>query len=86
MPQLVFHRRAARYFERLDGRTKAQLREKLEALASDPLAFPGVKPMAGEWQGFFRLRQGDLRVIYTLDLPQNLVVVAHIGPRGDVYK
>ncbi len=86
MPQLVLHRRAARYFERLDERIKAQLREKLEALARDPLTMPGVKPMAGEWKGFHRLRHGDLRVIYTFDQPSDAVVIAHIGPRGDVYK
>ena len=86
MPQLVLHRRAARYFERLDERIKAQLREKLQAVAHDPMAMPGVKPMAGEWKGFFRLRHGDLRVIYTFDQPNDTVVVAHIGPRGDIYK
>jgi mRNA interferase RelE/StbE len=47
---------------------------------------PGVKPMAGEWAGFFRLRHGDLRVIYILDRAGDSVVIAHIGPRGDVYK
>ena len=52
MAQLVLHRRAARYFERLDERLKAQLRARLEELARDPLAMAGVKPMAGEWRGF----------------------------------
>ena len=86
MAQLVIHRRAARYFQRLDERLKAQLRAKLEELARDPLSMPGVKPMAGEWRGFYRLRHGDLRVIYLFDQPGDRVVVAHIGPRGDVYK
>jgi mRNA interferase RelE/StbE len=46
----------------------------------------GVKPMAGEWKGFFRLRHGDLRVIYFLDRANDTIVIAHVGPRGDVYK
>jgi mRNA interferase RelE/StbE len=86
MAQLVLHRRAARYFERLDERLKSQLRAKLDELARDPAAMPGVKPMAGEWRGFYRLRHGDLRIIYLVDEPNDRVVVAHIGPRGDVYK
>ena len=86
MAQLVLHRRAARYFERLDERLKAQLRAKLEQLALDPLAMAGVKPMAGEWQGYYRLRHGDLRVIYLFDQANDRVIVAHIGPRGDIYK
>ena len=47
---------------------------------------PGVKPMAGEWAGHFRLRHGDLRVIYLQDRAADTLIVAHIGPRGDVYK
>ena len=86
MPQLVLHRRAAAYFDRLDERIKAQLRERLNALAADPYQAPGVKPMHGEWKGFYRVRHGDLRVIYTLDKEKDWLVVAHIGPRGDVYK
>jgi len=86
MAQRVLHRRAARYFERLDERLKSQPRAKLDELARDPVAMPGVKPMAGEWRGFYRLRHGDLRIIYLVDEPNDRVVVAHIGPRGDVYK
>jgi mRNA interferase RelE/StbE len=82
----LLHRRAARYFDRLEERLRAQLREKLEKLARDPLAMPGVKPMQGEWNGFYRLRHGDLRVIYALDPTHDAVVIAHIGPRGDAYK
>lgn len=86
VPQLLLHRRAARYFDRLDARVKAQLRARLEALTRDPMAGPGIKPMAGEWKGFYRMRHGDLRIIYTLDPVHDAVVIAHIGPRGDVYK
>ena len=86
MAQLVLHRRAARYYDRLDERLKVQLRAKLDELAQDPLAMPGVKPMAGEWRGFYRLRHGDLRVLYLFDQLNDRVIVAHIGPRGDIYK
>jgi mRNA interferase RelE/StbE len=46
----------------------------------------GVKRMAGEWEGFYRLRHGDLRVIFLHDCAADKIVIAHIGPRGDVYK
>jgi mRNA interferase RelE/StbE len=67
MPQLVVHRRAARCLERMDAKIKAQLVAKLARLASNPNAMSGVKPMAGEWAGFHRMRHGDLRVIYMHD-------------------
>ncbi len=86
MPRLAVHRRAAHYLERIDPKIKAQLVAKLERLASNPGAMPGVKPMAGEWAGFHRMRHGDLRVIFMHDRKADTIVIAHIGPRGDVYK
>ena len=86
MPKLLVHKRAARYLQRMDARIKAQLVAKLGELAQNPDAMPGVKPMAGEWAGHFRLRHGDLRVIDLHDRAADTLIVAHIGPRGDVYK
>jgi len=86
MPQLLFHRRAASYLARMDDRIKTQLLSKLNDLAAHPDEAPGVKPMAGEWAGFYRLRHGDLRVIYLHDRARDTIVVSHIGPRGDIYR
>jgi mRNA interferase RelE/StbE len=86
MPKLVVHNRAARYIKKMDARIKSQLIAKLEALAKNPAAMPGTLPMAGEWTGLHRLRHGDLRVIYMHDNDNDTLVVAHVGPRGDVYK
>ena len=86
MAKLVVHHRAARYLQRLDARLKAQVLAKLAELAANPGAMPGVKPMAGEWAGFLRMRHGDLRIIFLHDRAGDTVVVAHVGPRGDVYK
>jgi mRNA interferase RelE/StbE len=86
MPKLIVHDRAARYIKRMDARVKKQLITKLNELAKNPSAMPGVKAMAGEWAGFYRLRHGDLRVIYLHDRANDPIVIAHVGPRGDAYK
>lgn len=86
MPKIVVHKRAERYIQNMDARIKAQLVAKLGDLARDPDGLPGVKPMAGEWAGHYRLRHGNLRVIYIYDRTEETVVVVHVGPRGDVYK
>ncbi len=86
MPKLVVHTRAGRYIEKLDARIKSQLIGKLGELAENPNAMPGVKPRAGEWAGFYRLRHGNLRIIFLHDRANDTIVIAHVGPRGDVYK
>ena len=86
MARLVIHKRAARYLEGLAPKLRGQLLDKLEALGQEPDEAAGVKPMHGEWQGYYRLRHGDWRVIYLCDRKADTVVIAHAGPRGDVYK
>lgn len=86
MFRVVLHRRAVRYYKRLEEKVRQQLRVRLESLARDPLGAPGVKPMAGEWKGYHRLRHGDLRLIFSVDPESRTVVIAHLGPRGDIYK
>jgi len=42
--------------------------------------------MVGEWKGYYRIRMGDVRIIFWLDTQEMMVYVDHIGPQGDVYK
>ena len=44
-----------------------------------------IKELKGN-PGFFRLRVGDFRVIYTVNNEQLVVRVINAGNRGDVYK
>ena len=44
-----------------------------------------IKAMQG-YAGFYRLRVGDYRVIYTVNDDVLLVRVIEVGNRGDVYK
>lgn len=43
-------------------------------------------PLGSEWQGFFKLRVGDWRVIYELNRDINLITVRVIDRRDKVYK
>ena len=44
------------------------------------------KPLHGSLDGFFKLRVGDLRVVYSLDWEARLIQVHLIGNRDEVYK
>ncbi len=85
MFRVVVHKRAASYIRRLPREQKERLKKALEELAHDPFR-PGVKAMVGEWRGYYRLRVGNLRVIFWVDRESRTIYVDYIGPRGDVYK
>jgi len=45
-----------------------------------------IRKLHGEWEGFFRLRIGRIRVIFSIDEENEIVKIHDIGSRGDIYK
>ena len=86
MSEVILHRRALRYLQRLSKADQARVRTHLSQLGEDPIGHPGLIRMAGEWTGYYRIRIGDLRVIFWYEIEDDIVYVDHIGPRGDVYR
>lgn len=44
-----------------------------------------IKQLSG-YKGFYRLRVGDYRIIYTVNNSELLVIVTDAGNRGQIYK
>ncbi len=80
MAQVEFTEAAQNDLARLDKPIK-----KLRWLAEN---FEVVTPEAltGQWQGVFKLRVGDYRVLYTSDLEKQKVIVRFVRHRREVYK
>ena len=86
MSKVVVHRRALRYLQRLPQPERERVRAALLRLAEDIAGYSGVIQMAGEWEGYQRIRVGNLRVIFWHDEEDDIIYVDHIGPRGGIYK
>ncbi len=56
---------------------------RMEILCDDPRP-PGSIKLSG--LEYYRVRQGDYRIVYEIDDQRSIVVVAKIGHRGDVYR
>lgn len=68
----------------LSATARRQIRTAIERkLASHPIEFG--KPLRYSFKGARRLRVGEYRVIYTIE-PPDVVVIAKIGHRRDVYE
>lgn len=57
----------------------------LDALASDPRP-AGVKKLKGEHSGLYRIRVGDIRILYRVNDRILLVEVWELGKRAKVYR
>jgi mRNA interferase RelE/StbE len=86
MYRVVIHRRVVRYLRQLPPSLKESIKESLEVLAKNPYQSNGIKAMKGEWQGYYRMRVREMRIIYWVDTENLVVFVDYVGHRGDVYK
>jgi len=70
---------------RLDRSTAQRILHKLKWLSHN---FSDLTPekLTGELRGFYRLRVGSYRVIYTADQEERQLVIHLIGHRRDIYK
>ncbi len=45
-----------------------------------------LKKLKGKWEGFYRIRMGEIRVIVTIDFKNKIIFVYSIDFRRSVYK
>jgi mRNA interferase RelE/StbE len=74
---------AAKELEALSQKDRTRVVGRIRALATEPRP-PGCEKLSGEEK--YRVRQGEYRVLYTIDDQAREVVVVKIGHRRDVYR
>ncbi len=67
----------------MDPTMAGRVRQKIKHLAADPYAAGSVKKLSGR-EGY-RLRVGDVRVIFEIDDAKKVIVVMRVGYRGGIY-
>jgi len=90
---IKFRKQAIKFIEKVDPDTLSRIHEKLNQLVITveqqsiiPFTELDIKQMKGEWEGFYRLRVGKVRLIFTVDITSGDVEVYAIGSRCDIYK
>jgi mRNA interferase RelE/StbE len=83
--RIVFTKHAAKSLSKLPRNIAKTIREKLEAIASNPYAnHSNAKKLQG--RDGYRLRVGDWRVIYEIQNNELTILVLKVAPRGEVYR
>lgn len=86
MYEIELSRKVAKFYQKVDNATVRRLNAAFDHLAEDPFNHNNIKPLSGELQGSFRLRVGNIRIIYSINDTIKIVYIEVIGFRGDVYK
>lgn len=57
---------------------------RIDKLSTDPRP-ENVEPLHGSEKGLFRIRQGDYRIVYTIQDHQLLILIVRVVHRKEVY-
>ena len=87
MPQwkVKFTIEAEEDLDKLDKRIRERVLEKMLWL-NDNFDQIIPLPLGGRWQGFFKLRVGDWRVIYEIEDVKKQITIHQIDHRDKIYK
>ena len=86
MYKIELSRKAAKFYQKADTITARRLNIAFDKLSKDPFRHYNIKRLTGELEGSFRLRVGDIRIIYSVNERDKIVYIEVIRFRGDVYK
>lgn len=60
--------------------------KKLAGLKRFSEATPNIKRLRGVREAVFRIRIGDIRVIFEVEMSRKMIWILFVGYRGDVYR
>ena len=81
--RLLIKPSAVKELESLPTQDRRRLVTRLKRLSTDPRP-PGSERLSGK--DLWRIRQGNYRVLYSMDDSELIVLVIKIGHRHDVYR
>ncbi len=82
--KLLFKRSAEKELRKITPPDLRRLIHAIQALAQEPRP-PGARMLRGP-ERYWRIRQGDYRVIYEIDDAAAQIVITKVGHRREVYE
>lgn len=83
--EIILSNQAAKYYQKLSKNQVRRIDKSFLILEKDPIGSCDVKILSGKPKRF-RLRVGDLRIIYQVNIIKRKILVSVILPRGQAYK
>lgn len=82
---IEFAPRTEKQLEIIPKAIRKQVLDRIEKLKENPRP-ENVEPLHGSDDGLFRIRQGDYRIVYSIQDRKLLVLIVRVVNRKEVYK
>lgn len=74
---------AVKELNKISKKDLEKVSKKISALSSDPRP-PGCEKLSGDEK--YRIRQGNYRIVYSIEDDILIIVIVKVGHRRDIYK
>jgi len=81
--KLLIKPSAAKELDRIPRKDLERIVQRIQGLCEEPRG-PGSQKLSG--QDKYRVRQGDYRIVYTINDDDKVVLIVKVGQRSDVYR
>lgn len=81
--KVLIKRSAAKELEALPAKDRRRVATRIQQLGSDPRP-PGCEKLSGDDR--YRIRQGNYRIIYSIEDNLPTVLMVKVGHRRDIYR
>jgi mRNA interferase RelE/StbE len=85
MYQILFVSGLDKDLKKISKADQKRIINKVESLAKNPFS-SGCKALQGELVGYYRIRSGNYRIIYSVDKEKVIILILKIGHRGSIYE
>jgi mRNA interferase RelE/StbE len=92
MVRIIIDKSAKNFFNKLEQKQQERIKNRLSDLklyitkhSMIPFQVMDIKTLKGEWQGFYRLRVGDYRILFDYQSEKKQLIIFDIHVRGSIY-
>ena len=84
--KIFIHREAKKAYKKLPVLYQVKVKATLIKLAENPFRQDlDIKALHGQLKGKYRIREGEIRIVYVIEKNDNIVYVEGISYRGNAY-
>ena len=86
--KIKFSKQSKKYYLKLSINERKRIKDILIdiSILDFPPTHKDVIPLLGKLDGFFRLRVGKYRIVFSLLKEKKIIAIVNFLPRGDIYK
>ena len=82
MFKIIWTEKSSKQLDNLNENISSRIVKKVDELSENPFS-KDIKKLKGE--SAFRLRVGDYRIIFDIDIKNNIIYILRLGHRKNIY-